>query len=117
CRALAAGATLCLAPAEALLPGPALVDFLRSRAVTVAAFPPSVLAVLPEDADLPALRTLVVAGEACPAELAARWGRGRRLFNAYGPTETTICATVASDWDVTRPPPLGRPIANTQVYV
>jgi amino acid adenylation domain-containing protein len=116
-RALVAGATLCLAPAESLLPGPPLRDFLHTNAITLASLPPSVLAVMPEDSSLPALRKLVVAGEACPAELAAQWSQGRRLFNAYGPTETTICATIATDWDKRRPPPLGRPIANTQAYV
>src|SRR5262249_13157890 len=61
-RAWAAGATLCPAPAEVRLPGPALVDFLRTQAITLAAFPPSLLAALPEDTDLPALRTLVLGG-------------------------------------------------------
>jgi amino acid adenylation domain-containing protein len=116
-RALTAGATLCLPPAEASLPGPALIDFLRAQAITTAAIPPSVLAVLPADATLPALHTLIVGGEKCPAKLAAHWGQGRQLFHTYGPTETTICATMASGWDTERAPPLGRPIANTQVYV
>ena len=38
-------------------------------------------------------------------------------MNAYGPTETTVCATIATCTDTGRPPPIGRPIANTQVYL
>jgi amino acid adenylation domain-containing protein len=116
-RTLAGGATLCLANAEALLPGTPLLAFLQEQRITCAALPPSALAALPPEAALPALRTVVVAGEACPAELAAHWSQGRRLVNAYGPTEATICATLAEAWDPSRPPPLGRPLANLQAYV
>jgi amino acid adenylation domain-containing protein/non-ribosomal peptide synthase protein (TIGR01720 family) len=116
-RALVSGATLCLAPPEALLPGPTLLGFLHEHAITMAALPPSVLGAMPRDAQLPALHTLVVGGEACSAQSAAHWRQGRRLFNAYGPTETTICATIASDWNANRAPPLGRVIENTEAYV
>src|SRR5205085_7504113 len=65
----------------------------------------------------PALATLITAGEACPAELVERWGSAHRFFNAYGPTEVTVCATVAACPPESGIPPIGWPIANTQVYV
>src|SRR4029079_17482471 len=58
------GAALCLGPREALDPGPALTRFLQRHAVTVVTLTPSVLATLDPD-DLPALRVVTVAGEAC----------------------------------------------------
>ncbi|HEX6903704.1 MAG TPA: amino acid adenylation domain-containing protein [Thermoanaerobaculia bacterium] len=110
-----AGAALVLAGRLALSPGPELIALLRDREITAATLPPSVLAALPE-ADLPALRTIVVAGEACPVDLARRWAAGRRLVNAYGPTETTVCAT-AWVYDGGDRLPIGGPIRNMEAYV
>ena len=116
--ALCSGATLYLDDKDALLPGPNLVQRLRDRAITHVTLPPAALAALPA-AELPALATLVVAGEACPPALAARWtaaGRGHRLLNAYGPTEASVCATVAElagGGEVS----IGRPLPGVAVYV
>jgi amino acid adenylation domain-containing protein len=111
-----AGATLELAAADALLPGPGLSRLLADRRINVVTLRPSALAVL-VPGDLPDLRTLVVAGERLPGDLAATWSRTHSVYNAYGPTETTI-------WSTTAPPgaqgpivPIGRPIANTQIYL
>jgi amino acid adenylation domain-containing protein len=113
---LAAGATLCFADREALLPGPELLGVLRELEITVVTLPPSALAAMPQE-ELPALRTLVVAGEACPFALAARWGQGRRLINAYGPTETTVCAGAAALAAASGRLPLGRSLAGLQLYL
>ncbi|HEY0607284.1 MAG TPA: amino acid adenylation domain-containing protein, partial [Herpetosiphonaceae bacterium] len=114
--ALLSGASLYLAGAETLLPGPALIQLLRDHAITVATLPPAVLAILPET-DLPALRTIVSAGEACPAAIVERWSAGRAFFNAYGPTEATVCATISEPLHGHAKPPIGRPLANMQVYL
>ncbi|EUA33501.1 AMP-binding enzyme family protein [Mycobacterium xenopi 4042] len=39
---------------------------------------------------------LVVAGEACPAEVVDRWAIDRVMVNAYGPTETTMCVAISA---------------------
>ncbi|TMQ11360.1 MAG: amino acid adenylation domain-containing protein [Deltaproteobacteria bacterium] len=116
--ALAAGATLCLAPRDELAPGPRLVELMRRHRVTVATLPPSSLALL-DPAAFPTLRTIVSAGEACSADLVARWAPGRRFLNAYGPTEVTVCATMAvCDVDVSgRAPSLGEPLRGANVHL
>jgi amino acid adenylation domain-containing protein/thioester reductase-like protein len=114
--ALLAGGTLCVVSRESVLPGPDLIRLLREQAITTVTLPPSVLAALPVE-ELPALRTIIVAGESCSAELVARWGRGRRMFNGYGPTEATVCAAIGECIENGRTPPIGRPIANTRIYL
>ncbi|HEX8558916.1 MAG TPA: amino acid adenylation domain-containing protein, partial [Pyrinomonadaceae bacterium] len=99
-----------------LLPGAALIELLRERSVTGAILPPTALAAMP-DAELPALRTLAVGGEECPAEVARRWAAGRRFLNAYGPTEVTVCCTVAACDEPAGRLPVGLPIQNTEVYL
>ncbi|MBE7384654.1 MAG: amino acid adenylation domain-containing protein [Leptolyngbya sp. SIO1E4] len=114
--ALGSGATLCLGTSASFLPGQALMKLLRDQAITHVTLPPTALAVLPAE-ELPALRTIIVAGEACAPELIAAWSQHRRFFNAYGPTEATVCATVYECTDASQKPPIGRPIANTQIYL
>jgi amino acid adenylation domain-containing protein len=114
--ALYAGAALCLVARETLLGGPDFIRFLRERGVTFTLLPPSVLGVLP-GAELPDLKTLCVGGAPCPAEVLARWSKARRFFNLYGPTEATVYATAALCADDGQPPPIGRPIFNTQAYL
>ncbi|MFO0757420.1 MAG: amino acid adenylation domain-containing protein [Byssovorax sp.] len=114
--ALGAGAELHLAPPDALTPGPELVALLAERAITHLTITPSALAALPF-AELPALTTLIVAGEACPPELAARWAEGRRFFNAYGPTEVTVCATVHARVQGDPSLPIGVPLPHARVLL
>jgi amino acid adenylation domain-containing protein/thioester reductase-like protein len=114
--ALLNGGTLCLGTPASLLPGPALSQLLRDQAVTTATLPPSALAAMPVE-EFPALRNMIVAGEACSAELVRDWASGRHFFNAYGPTEATVWASVAECVDGSEKPSIGRPIANTQIYL
>ncbi|WP_051898658.1 non-ribosomal peptide synthetase [Sciscionella sediminilitoris] len=117
--ALLHGATLVLAPAERLLPGPVLAALITEQRVSHATLPPAALPAI--EAELPGLRTLVVAGEACPPAVVADWSPGRRMLNGYGPTETTVAVSVSEPLggpaDAARRPPVGHPVPGTRVYV
>ena len=70
------------------------------------------------DDGLRTLPVLVVGGDASTEALVKRWRDGRRLVNAYGPTEATVCATFFECGDPFKSsPPIGRPISNTRIYV
>jgi thioesterase domain-containing protein/aryl carrier-like protein len=107
--------------AELVLP-PAGTDpgDLRQQAgvVTHMTLPPSLLDRL-TPSDFPDLRVLVSAGEACSGEQAARWARHATFINAYGPTETSVCATLTEvpDTSSVEQPSIGLPIANYRAYV
>ncbi len=83
---------------------------------------PSVMAEVLHIGKLPAaVRTVNLAGETLRASLARqidRRGGVRRVYNLYGPSESTVYATAGSvSPEATNDPTIGRPIANTQVYV
>jgi amino acid adenylation domain-containing protein len=114
--AFGSGGTLYIPPESAQLPGMALVQFLQENAITHALITPAALAVLPF-AELPDLQVLITGGEACSSHVVDRWTANRHFFNAYGPTETTIWATVAELHSGNDPLTIGRPILNIQVYI
>ncbi|MFF3445283.1 amino acid adenylation domain-containing protein [Streptosporangium sp. NPDC002721] len=120
CRALLAGATLLVPDADPADPQ-ALAAAVRRHRVTHALIPPAVLPHL-DPGDLASVRTLSIGGEAAAPGLAARWAAGRRMFNGYGPSETTIAAAYhrVDEADAVRRQgslPLGRPAGNTRLFV
>ncbi|MBD2562853.1 MULTISPECIES: amino acid adenylation domain-containing protein [Nostoc] len=114
--ALGSGATLYLGTKDSLLPGKPLIEQLRDRSITHITLPPSALAVMP-GSELSALQTIIVAGEASSAELIRQWSAGRNFFNAYGPTEASVCATIAKCTEDDNKISIGKAIANVQVYI
>jgi nonribosomal peptide synthetase DhbF len=113
--AFAGGGTLVI-PDTTVLAGDALRTALVEQRVTHALIGPAVLAGLESDG-LEELRCLVVGGEACSERLAARWSVGRRMINAYGPTEATVCVTLSQPLSGIGTPPIGRPIRGISAYV
>ncbi|MFJ6674976.1 amino acid adenylation domain-containing protein [Actinosynnema sp. NPDC091369] len=115
CMALPAGAALVVPPPGPLL-GDQLADVIRTFGVTHALIPPVALATMPDE-ELPTFRTLIVGGDACPPDLVAKWAPGRRMVNAYGPTESTVVTSWSEPLEPGGTPPIGRPIPGTAVRV
>ncbi|MGH3782761.1 MAG: amino acid adenylation domain-containing protein, partial [Pseudonocardiaceae bacterium] len=119
CMSLPAGAALVVPPPGPLL-GEQLAQVLADHRVTHALIPPAALATVSQEVaqtGLPEFQTVIVGGEACPPELVTRWAPNRRMINSYGPTESTVVTTWTEPLTPGGTPPIGRPIANTQVYV
>jgi len=114
--ALLAGAGLYLVDKETLLDTACFTELMIRQQISHVTLPPSFLSNLPDRA-ISGLKTLAVAGEACPPGLAQKWADKVRFINAYGPTENTVCASMAlcdPGMDIV---PIGRPIANTRIFI
>ena len=84
----------CLVPAPRALvkSGIDVGPWLVANDVTVVSTVPTLVALWPMES-LVNVRLLIMGGEACPPELAARLtGPGREVWNTYGPTEATVVA-------------------------
>lgn len=114
CLAWPAGGTL-VVPPPGVLVGDELAQWLSRCDVSLVT--PGALATV-DPTGLDGLDTLLVGAEACSAELVARFAPGRSMFNAYGPTEATVAATVAGPLTAGRDaPPIGGPLAGARLLV
>lgn len=114
---MAFGGAACLVlPAPGPLLGTELANFLKQKRISHLFAVPTVLATIAESSP-DTLQMLAVGGEACSADLVARWSENRRMMNIYGPTEATIFSTQSEALYKGSPLPIGRPVWNTKVYV
>ncbi|QCQ92199.1 non-ribosomal peptide synthetase [Rhodococcus sp. SGAir0479] len=92
--AIGAGSTMVIAP-PTVYGGEDLAELIVTHEVTHGFVTPAALASV-DPAGLDTFSDVVVGGEACPPDLVARWATpGRRFFNGYGPTETTIMTAIS----------------------
>ncbi|WP_437733786.1 amino acid adenylation domain-containing protein [Sorangium sp. So ce1335] len=116
---LSTGALLEVASRELSVDGAALSEHLSRAGITVLQATPATFRLLLE-AGWEGSKELkiLVGGEALPRELAdALVDRAASVWNLYGPTETTIYSCGHPIAKGPGPVPIGRPIANTRVYV
>lgn len=117
--ALLAGAAVVTVAKETIYDPLAFVRYLEEKRVSHVTLPPIYLSVIDKER-LHTVKTIITAGEAPNAGDAVFLSRTKRYFNAYGPTEFSVCATierVSPEGDYRKSVPIGRPIANAAVYI
>jgi amino acid adenylation domain-containing protein len=116
---LATGARLVIAGAGAARDGETLARLIRDQSVTHVQATPSGWRILLEAGfDGSGRVHALVGGETLPLPLARDLrGRVARLWNLYGPTETTIWSTIAEVRPDETAASIGRPLAATWTYV
>lgn len=117
--ALLSGATLYIPSKETINDFAEFETYLDNNKITIITVPPIYLNHL-DPGRIHSLRTVITAGSATNLELVNRWKDQVEYINAYGPTETTICATIwkssTNKMDQSSIP-IGKPIHNTQIYI
>jgi amino acid adenylation domain-containing protein len=116
---LLTGAQVVLAQRDDALDGARLMALLKRSKASVMQATPATWRLLLEAGwpGQPGLKVLC-GGEALPPDLVAPLLEGcKELWNLYGPTETTIWSTVQQIESQTGPIVIGRPIANTRIYI
>ncbi|MDV6305700.1 amino acid adenylation domain-containing protein [Rhodococcus cerastii] len=111
--AFGAGATMVIAPPD-LLGGDEMSAFLTAHRVTHYLSTPAVLATVPPT---PGIETVAVGGDVLGAGVVDAWSAGRSMLNAYGPSETTVVATLAESLRAGEPVTIGRPLAHVGALV
>jgi amino acid adenylation domain-containing protein len=116
---LVSGAAVVLADAFAAKDGAELLRLVADEHITLLqATPSSWRMMLDAGWQQPLPLTALSGGEALSRELAGRLlARTKAVWNMYGPTETTVWSTIKQVTQVEEEISVGRPIANTQVYV
>jgi amino acid adenylation domain-containing protein len=116
---LTTGATVVLAPRSVVADGRMLARLLSESNATVMQATPATWRLLLESGwtgkkDL----RILCGGDTLPRELANRLlPKCSVMWNLYGPTETTIWSTLHKVTAGEGPVPIGKPIANTEVYL
>ena len=124
-HSLTTGGTLVIPPSDFRWQPEELTGLVRENQISHLLTFPSLYGELLDHAQpsqIASLRTVIVAGEACPRQLVSEHYRivpQASLFNEYGPTEATVWSSVyqCEPGEGAGPVPIGRPIANTRLYV
>ena len=130
---LAAGATLFIRTFDPAISAPDFLAFIESHDISVIDLPTAfwkelVHGVSITDTRIPAsLRTVIIGGEQASVTDFRKWqqacGDRVRVINTYGPTECTVVSvccdpgTISFRYDESRGLPIGKPVANTRLYV
>ena len=113
------GGTLVLMPLGTMEDPSRFFEFINREKITILDLPTAywheLVTALKQYTLPPSLRLVVIGGEKASIEHYREWNsitKGIRLINTYGPTETTIIATMGENLET-----IGRPVANAQCFI
>jgi fengycin family lipopeptide synthetase D len=117
--ALLSGSTLVIVDKEVILDKKLFIDYIDEQGLTFILLPPVFLNSL-ERPEFKTVKTIVTAGEACNVADAVYYSKTKRYFNAYGPTEASVCVSVYQvmpEHPYENYIPIGKEIPNTRFYI
>ncbi|AFZ04852.1 amino acid adenylation domain protein [Oscillatoria nigro-viridis PCC 7112] len=116
---LTVGAQVVILSREAAMDGRKLLKTIAQSGITILQATPATWRLLLESGwEGQSPMKMLSGGEAIPKELAAQLlTKGTELWNMYGPTETTVWSTVYQIKDAQQRILIGKPIANTDIYI
>nr|WP_246269651.1 non-ribosomal peptide synthetase [Chitinophaga oryzae] len=116
---LLSGAQLVMASKEEMADMEGFRKKLLRTGVTTMVLTPTVISAFQQD-PLPSVNKIVSVGEAAYSEDALFYSKTKHFYNAYGPTEASVCTTlfrVSATEEYHGTVPIGTPVANTRVLI
>jgi len=93
-------------------------EFIIKHSVTIISCTPLMLNLLNQGNKLKSVRIFISGGDVLKGEYIGNLLKWAKVYNTFGPTETTVCATYYRCPDhIDSNVPLGKPIANYNVYI
>jgi len=115
---LVRGGRLAIPTQTELLDIDLLVDFILRHQVNIIDCSPLLLNELNKSDRLSCLHTVISGGDVLKPLYVDRFLKSARVYNTYGPTESTVCVTYyRCPASMVDPIPIGQPIANYRVYL
>ena len=97
-----------------------LTSYIKENQINIATLPPSYIALV-DIHDLKSLDILITAGEAPEYEIVKPFFNYGTYYNAYGPTETSVCGTIfrmpEENTEAYLNIPIGKPISNAKIHI
>ncbi|MCP4348351.1 MAG: amino acid adenylation domain-containing protein [Desulfobacterales bacterium] len=126
--ALLKGAALVLIRKKTIEETESFLKYIQEKNVSAITFPPVYLNMLNKH-PMPTVKTIITAGEPAIKEDVAFYSKNKNYFNAYGPTETSVCTSFYKVPHFSLPTshfslltshfslPIGNPISNSSVFI